>query len=69
MQVADRDLDDAKVVALLEQLKLAMESQDGRRAMQRLMRGGPFGQEWVEFMQLAIQLFAPPVEPVSEEGV
>ena len=69
MEVAGQHVDDAKVTALLEQLKVAMESQDGRRATQRLMRGGPFGQEWADFIYLAMELFAPPAEPPSQEGV
>jgi hypothetical protein len=68
MEVAGQELDDAKVVELLEQLKLTMDSPDGERSLRRFGRGGPFGQEWADFIQLAMQLFAPPAQPQSQEG-
>lgn len=65
MEVAGQTLDDAQVVALLEQLKVAIDSPEGERALRRFMRGGPFGEEWVTFFEMAILLF----RPMGEEGV
>ena len=68
MEVAGQELDDAQVVALLEQLKRVMDSPEGERSLRRFGRGGPFGQEWADFIQMAMQLFAAPTEPQSQEG-
>lgn len=67
MLVDGEDLDDQQIQALLEQLKVSMTSPRSGDVVPRVLRGGgPWGDEWKTFMELAVALFAPQVQ--EEEG-